>query len=87
MDIKEYVQVLLTTIGALISVIGFLAWRILQRIEEKLEELHHMGHLCRESLPERFVTRNEHDQYQDEFDTIWKAFNYHKHGIDGRVIR
>ena len=87
MDIKEYIHIFMTIIGGLISVVGFLAWRILHRIEEKLEELHQMTHRCRESLPERFLTRIEHGQYQIEFDEVWKAINYHEHDQNGRVTR
>jgi hypothetical protein len=87
MEIKEYVNILITIIGGLISVVGFLAWRILRRIEEKLEQLHLLAHNCRESLPERFMTRNEHGQFQIEFNNIWEAINYHAHDHQGRVIR
>jgi hypothetical protein len=86
MDIKDYIHILMTIIGGLISVVGFLAWRILHRIEEKLEELHQMTHSCRESLPERFLTRSEHGQYKIEFEKIWNAINYHEHDPNGRVM-
>jgi hypothetical protein len=87
MDIKEYVSLLMTIIGGLISLVGFFVWRILHRIETKLEELHTMSHICRESLPEKFITRNEHSQFRQEFEKIWEAVNYHEHDPDGRVIR
>jgi hypothetical protein len=87
MDINEYINIFMTVIGGLISLVGFLVWRILQRIEETLEELHQMTHSCRESLPERFLTRSEHGQYKIEFDKVWGAINYHEHDQNGRVIR
>jgi hypothetical protein len=87
MEIKEYLKILMSIIGALISVVGFLVWRILHRIEEKLEELHKLSHSCRESLNERFMTRKENNQNQIEFDKLWEVINYHAHDSSGRVIR
>jgi hypothetical protein len=87
MDLKEYIRIFITIIGGLMSVVGFLVWRILHRIEEKLEELHTLTHSCREALPERFLSRSEHEQYQIELDKIWDAINYHEHDHSGRVMR
>ncbi len=87
MDLKEYVRIFITIIGGLMSVVGFLVWRILHRIEVNLEKLHQLTHSCREALPERFLTRNEHEQYQVELDKIWDAINYHEHDNSGRVMR
>jgi hypothetical protein len=87
MDLKEYIRIFITITGGLISVVGFLVWRILHRIEEKLDELHRLTHSCREALPERFMSRNEHEQYQLEMDKIWDAINYHEHDPKGRVMR
>jgi hypothetical protein len=87
MELKEYIRIFLTIISGLVSVVGFLIWRILHRIEEKLEQLHQMTHSCRETLPERFLNRSEHEQYQIELDKIWEAINYHEHDPGGRVMR
>jgi hypothetical protein len=87
MEIKEYIKILISIIGGLISLVGFLSWRILRRIEEKLEQLYLLAHKCRESLPARFMTRHEHGQFQIEFNNLWEAINYHEHDHDGRVIR
>jgi hypothetical protein len=87
MDTKNYIEMLMATIGGLMSLVGFLVWRILHRIEEKLEELHRMSHNCRESLIERFTTRKENAQIQIEIDEIWETINYHEHDQSGRTIR
>jgi hypothetical protein len=87
MDVKQYIDILTTIIGGLVSLVGFLVWRMLHRIEQKLEEVHSMTHSCRESLPERFITRSEQRHYKDEFEKIWEVINYHEHDEDGRVIR
>jgi hypothetical protein len=87
MDTKEYLNILMTIIGGLLSLVGFLVWRILHRIENKLEELHDMSHSCRETLPERFMTREENKKFDFEFNRIWNAVNFHEHDQDGNVIR
>lgn len=86
-DTKEYIRLLMTIAGSLISVVGFLMWRILQRIELKVEELHRMEWNCRESLPVRFVNKKEIEQCQEEVDKLWEAINYHEHDELGRVVR
>jgi len=73
--------------GGLLSVVGFLGWRILQRVESKVEELHVMTCNCKESLPWRFVSRKEMEQCQAEVDKLWEAVNHHEHDEFGRVIR
>lgn len=87
MEPKEFLNLFITIIGGLLSLVGFLVWRILHRIEARLEDLHEMTHSCRETLPERFLSRNEHSQYQNEFDKVWEAINFHEHNQNGRVIR
>lgn len=87
MELKDFLHLFITVSGGLLSLIGFLVWRILHRIESKLEELHDMTHSCRETLPERFLSRTEHTNYQNEFDKLWDALNYHEHNPNGRVIR
>ncbi|HAY23182.1 hypothetical protein [Desulfobacca acetoxidans] len=87
MELREYINLLMAVIGVLMSLVGFLFWRILHRIEDKLEELHRLAHNCRESLPIRFLGRKEFDGYQSDIDKLWYAVNYHQHDQAGRVTR
>lgn len=87
MDPKDYIKILMSVTGGLLSVVGFLVWRILQRVEFKVEELHTMTCNCKESLPRRFVSRKEMEQCQAEVDKLWEVVNHHEHDEFGRVIR
>ncbi len=87
LEIRDFIHVFMTVIGGLMSAVGFLVWRILHRIEVKLEDLYQMTHSCRETLPERFLSRSEHGKCQNELDKIWDAINFHEHDESGRVLR
>ncbi len=87
MDPKDLIQILMSVVGGLMSLVGFLVWRILQRIEEKVESLHYLADTCRASLPGRFAAKQELEQCQLEVDNLWDAVNHHEHDEFGRVIR
>lgn len=86
MDPKDFIRILLSISGFLVSVVGFLVWRILQRIEGRVEELHSMTCDCRQALPQRFVNKKEMEQYLAEVNKLWGVVNHHEHDEFGRVI-
>jgi hypothetical protein len=83
-DLGEHVGALVTLLGLFAGVSALLLWRMLVRLERKLDELsqHFCG--CREELAERFVPRFEHEV---EHHGLWEALNYHDHDFRGRVVR
>jgi len=87
MEPKDFLSILMSLAGGLMSVVGLLVWRIVQRIEEKVEEVHTMTCTCRESLPVRFASKKEMEQCQREMDRLWEVVNRHEHDELGRVIR
>jgi|GEM_PF-814179 len=82
-NLHDHVDILVAIIGVLASLCGFLFWRILSRMEDKLDELYHLEISCRGSLMERFASRAENDKLHQEF---WDAIKYHSHHSDGRVV-
>lgn len=83
-DLGEHVGTLVTLLGIFAGVSGLLLWRMLVRMERKLDDLAQHFFACREELPERFVSRYEHEA---EHQGLWEALNYHEHNFQGRVVR
>jgi hypothetical protein len=83
-DLGEHVGTLVTLLGVFAGVSALLLWRLLVRLERKLDELSEHFCACREELAERFVSRFEHEV---EHHGLWEALNYHSHDLRGRVVR
>jgi hypothetical protein len=83
-DLSEHVGVLVSLLGLFAGVSAMLVWRMLVRMEKKLDDLAHHFCTCREELAERFVPRIEHEV---EHHGLWEAINYHSHDLRGRVVR
>jgi len=83
-DLGEHAGALVTLLGLFAGVSALLLWRMLVRLERKLDELSQHFCACREELAERFVSRFEHDV---EHHGLWEALNYHDHDFRGRVVR
>lgn len=83
-DLSEHVSSLVSLLAVFAGVSGFLLWRMLVRMEKKIDEL--SGHFCscREELADRFVSRFDHEV---EHHGLWEALNYHDHDLRGRVVR
>jgi len=83
-DLAEHVGALVSLLALFAGVSALLLWRMLTRLEKKIDELYqHFGD-CREELGERFLGRYEHDV---EHQSLWEALNYHSHDFRGRVVR
>jgi hypothetical protein len=94
MQTSTETSLLLSIIGALVSVVGIMVWKKLNTIEEKVDQNAAMHHKCREELPQKFATKEELREHKAEFKDwkegrgeIWEALNNHSHDEKGRVIR
>lgn len=83
-DLAEHVTTLVSLVALFAGVSAFLLWRMLVRMERKLDEVYQHFCACREELAERFVSRFEHEV---EHHGLWEALNYHGHDFRGRVVR
>lgn len=83
-DLTEHLGVVLALLGIFAGLSGMLFWRMLVRMETKLDQLHDGTQRCRSGLAERFVGREE---FRKEKDDIWGALNAHSHSTEGRVVR
>jgi hypothetical protein len=83
-DLAEHLGALLALLGIFAGLSGFLFWRMLVRMEKKLDQLHEATFRCQSELTDRFVRRPE---FQKEREDLWGAVNAHSHNSDGRVVR
>ena len=83
-ELGELVGTRVSLRGLFAGVSALLLWRMLVRMEKKLDELYQHFSACREELGQRFVPRFEHEV---EHHGLWEALNYHDHERRGRVVR
>lgn len=83
-DLAEHVGAVVALLGVFAGLSGFLIWRMLARLEKKLDQLWEATQLCQARLAERFLAREE---FRKEKDDLWGALNSHSHSADGRVVR
>jgi hypothetical protein len=83
-DLAEHVGALVSLLALFAGVSALLLWRMLVRLEKKLDELHQLCCNCREELGERFISRFEFEIHHQD---LWGALNRHDHDFRGRVVR
>jgi hypothetical protein len=83
-DLAEHVGAVVALLGVFASLSGFLFWRLLARMEKKLDQLHDATFRCQTGLADRFVGRAE---FRKEKEGLWGAVNAHSHSAEGRVVR
>jgi hypothetical protein len=83
-DLSVHVGTLVSLLAIFAGVSAMLVWRMLVRMEKKLDDLAKYSNTCRQELGERFVARFEHEV---EHQGLWEALNYHSHNMRGRVVR
>lgn len=83
-DLAEHLGAVLALLGVFASLSAFLFWRMLVRMEKKLDQLHEATFRCQTGLAERFVGRAE---FRKEKEDLWGAVNGHAHSPEGRVVR
>ena len=83
-DLAEHLGAILALLGVFASLSGFLFWRLLVRMEKKLDQLHEATCRCQSGLAGRFMGRAE---FRKEKEDLWGAVNAHSHSSEGRVVR
>jgi hypothetical protein len=83
-DLGEHLGAVLALLGIFASLTGFLFWRMLVRMEKKLDKLHEATFHCQAGLSDRFMGRGE---FRKEKEDLWGAVNTHSHNSEGRVVR
>lgn len=83
-DLAVHAGSLVALLALFAGVSGMLLWRMMVRMERRLEELFRLSYGCRQELGERFVSRFDHEI---EHHGLWEALNYHSHDMRGRVVR
>jgi hypothetical protein len=83
---QEFTNALLTLLGVTVTVAGVLFWRMLTRMEEKIDQWwkEHMD--CRERQGQLFVTRGEFKEWKEGRKELWERINKHTHTSNGRVV-
>jgi hypothetical protein len=87
LELKEHTTILVSLVGTLASLVGFLFWRLVSRMEAKIDEIVRLCCHCRETLGERFANRSEYEQHERDHLALWEALNYHDHARKGRGLR
>jgi|UniRef100_A0A7C3Z1V6 hypothetical protein len=83
-DLAEHLGAVLALLGVFAGLSGSLLWRMLVRLEKKLDQLHDATFHCQAGLADRFVGRSE---FRKEKEDLWGALNSHSHSSEGRVVR
>lgn len=83
-DLAEHVGAVVALLGVFAGLSGMLFWRMLVRLENKVDQLYEATKHCQARLAERFLGREE---FRKEKDDLWGALNSHSHSADGRVVR
>ena len=83
-DLGQHLGAVLALLGIFASLSGFLFWRMLVRMEKKLDQLHDATFRCQAGLSDRFLGRAE---FRKEKEDLWGAVNTHSHNSSGRVVR
>jgi len=83
-DLAPHIGSLVALISALASLVVFLVWRMLARLEKKLDEVYQFCCDCRPEMLLRFVTKEEFREAREDFH---RTLTQHVHSQDGEVIR
>lgn len=79
-------NILLSFLGVLATVAGVVFWRMITRMEKKIDDWFQQHLECRERQAKEFVHRLEFEDWKKGRDGIWKRVHGHKHDPEGRVI-
>uniref|UniRef100_A0A7V4G820 Uncharacterized protein n=1 Tax=Desulfobacca acetoxidans TaxID=60893 RepID=A0A7V4G820_9BACT len=77
---------LLALLGVMASVAGVLFWRLLARMEEKVDQWWREHTECRQRQMELFVRRDEFQEWKDGRRDLWERLNRHQHAPNGSVV-
>ena len=83
---QDLTNVLLTVLGLMATVAGVLFWRMLTRMEDKIDQWWREHLECRERQGQLFVTRGEFKEWKEGRRDLWERVNRHKHAPNGSVM-
>ena len=83
-DLAEHIGSLVALTSFLAGVVGFFIWRMMVRLEKKLDDVHQFCCECRPEMLGRFATKLELRDIREE---LRQSFCRHTHSNDGEVIR
>ncbi len=83
-DLAPHIGSLVALLGVLAGLVGFLVWRMLVRLEKKLDEVYQFCCDCRPELLLRFVTKEE---FREAREDLHRVVTNHVHSSEGEVIR
>jgi len=81
-DLSEHVSSLVTLVGLFATVIAVLFWRMLTRMENKIDEIQDLHSLCKDE----FVSQKDFEIWQVGRGPLWDRINHHGHDRNGKVI-
>ena len=83
---QELTNSLLALMGIIASIAGVLFWRMLTRLEEKVDQWWREHMDCRQRQMELFVRRDEFQEWKDGRRDLWDRLNRHQHTPNGSVV-
>jgi hypothetical protein len=78
--------ILLSLLGVTAGVAGVFFWRMLTRMEDKIDKWWEEHRLCRERQEDVFVKKNEFKEWKQGRRDLWNRIHGHKHDLNGRVV-
>jgi len=83
---QDLTNFLLAVLGLMASVAGVLFWRMMTRMEEKIDQWWKEHMECRQHQLENFVRRDEFQEWKQGRKDLWERINKHTHAPNGSVI-
>ena len=86
MTAEQLNTVLLSLLSVMATVAGILFWRIINKMDAKIDGWlqEHLG--CRERQIREFVRANDFEAWKASRNELWKRINRHSHDDKGRVV-
>ncbi len=86
MNGQNFTSILLSLLGIMATVAGVLFWRLLTRMEEKMDKWWEEHLSCRQRIDEIFVKKEEFQEWKAGRRDLWGRIHGHKHDDNGRVV-
>ncbi|MFA4904485.1 MAG: hypothetical protein WC600_17260 [Desulfobaccales bacterium] len=87
MTAQEYNSILLSLLGVVAGVGAVIFWRMITRMEKKIDDWFNQHLECRERQNREFVKVKEFETWQKGREPLWRRLNRHSHHPEsGQVI-
>jgi len=83
---SELTNLLIAVLGLCATAAGVAFWRMLTRLEEKVDQWWREHAECKQRQMEQFVRRSEFQEWKDGRRDLWERLNYHQHAPNGSVV-